>query len=142
MSLEADDLRDDAPHERHVVLNSAAGQYPAASCLNIDNGIHDISLAEGFCDLLVRLSNDPSPGDGLKLDKSSATTLKRPPEQSEPSSLDNTPCLSLDLDCDSGGTTDTPEPLEPGPASEECSGGSLDCNYAWSDICMLFPSVL
>jgi hypothetical protein len=83
----------------------ATSQYPATGSLDIDDGVHDDSLAERFGDLLVRLPDDPGSGDGLKLDKGSTATLKRSLEQSESSPLDNTPSLGLDHDGDIGNAT-------------------------------------
>ena len=88
-----------------MVLDPAMSQHPATSGLNIDDGVHDDSLTERFGDLLVRLPDDSSSGNGLKFDKGSTATLERSLEQSEPSPLDDTPPLSLNLDSDIGDVT-------------------------------------
>jgi len=91
-----------------VPLDPATSQHPTTNSLDIDDGVHDDSLAKRFGDLLVRLPDDPGSGDGLKLDKSSSATLKCFLEQSEPSPLDNSPSLGLDLDGDIGNAMNPP----------------------------------
>ena len=123
-------------------LDPTTSQHPAACSLDVDDRVHDDSLAERFGDLLVRFPDDLCPGDRLKLDEGSTTSLECSLEQSESSPLDNTPPLGLDLDSSIGDTTNASQPLIPGPSSENCSGGSLDCDYAWHDVCMLPPCLL
>ena len=100
MSLETDDLRNDAFHKRLVLLDPATSQHTATSSLDVDNGVHDNPLAESFCDLLVGLPGDLSSGDGLKLDESSTAPLECSLEQAQSPPLDYTPCMSLHLDGD------------------------------------------
>jgi hypothetical protein len=76
MSLEADDLGNDAFHKRLVLLDPATSQHTAASSLDVDNGAHDNPLAESFCDLLVGLPGDLGSGDGLKLYERSTAPLE------------------------------------------------------------------
>lgn len=125
-----------------MLLDRAASQYTATSSLDIDDGIHDDSLTKRFGDLLVRLPDDPSSGDGLKLDKGSTAALERSLEQSESPPLDDTPPLSLNLDGDVGNATNAPQSLVPCPPSEDCSSSSLYCDDAWGNVCMLFPRLL
>ena len=75
MSLKANDLGNDALYEGHVLSDLVTSQHSARSGLDVDNGAHDESLAEGFGDLQVGFPDELSSGDGLELDESSAGTL-------------------------------------------------------------------